>query len=384
MGKFTISEVAIGSRYTAPLWDKKQNLLLPAYHSVHPYYLKEWILDGNYVFTEGTELEDPSILYKTELPGYIDKETRNLLNTYYESVSLFKASCKTVTQLTLTQIQKIIAPWTSYTLKRENLSPLLKVCRYALFPLEDYFYVHCIDTMLVALGIYKQYYKDLMVTELNKLAMSALLCDIGMLLLPANLTHTDKIYTEEQKKEIQKHTVLGYSFLSTKLEFPQEISLPALEHHERPDGSGYPYKQKGTQLHPNSIIISLADIFTSQIHGRSFKEGKEPTEILKDFIKTMMPIFSQKHAPYISAFVSYVTIYPATSVLELNTGEVAIVTRTYPLDPTRPKILLLLDAQKEPYDSLLEIDLSDDSKRHISITGIYTKKMLEDLNINNW
>ncbi|MGL4676651.1 MAG: HD-GYP domain-containing protein [Brevinema sp.] len=383
--KLTISEISIGSRYTAPLLDKKQNLLLPAYHSIHPDYLKEWLQTGNYVLTEGAEVEDTSIFYEIELPGYIDKETRNLLNTYYKTVQLFKSSCTNIHQLTLNQIQKIIAPWISYALARENLSPFLKVCRYALFLLEDYFYIHSVDTMLISLGVYKQYYnKEIVTIELTKLATGALLCDIGMLLLPKNLTQTDQIYTEEQKKEIQKHTILGYSFLSTKLELPQEICQPALEHHERSDGSGYPYQYEGNKLHPNSIIISLADVFASQIHGRSFKEGKEPTEILKDFIQTMMPVFPEQYSSFISAFISYITIYPATSVLELNTKEVAIVIKTYPQYPTRPKILLLLDPNKNRYDSLLEIDLSDDNNQHISITGIYTRKMLESLNINNW
>ncbi len=377
--KIPVSSIQPGSRYSATIWDKKDNVLLPANHSVHPIYIDEWRVLGEFVFTDGEVIENTEEL-KKELPGYIDKETRELLQEYYNNIAPLKELYQNVSEITLEDLKKITFSWASYAIKKNNLSIFLKVSRYAIFSEKDYFFVHSIDTMLIALGIYKQFYKNVTVSDLMRLATSAILSNIGMLLLPTGLIEDKVNITEQQKQEIQKHPLLGYKFLVSQLGFPTEVALPALEHHERPDGSGYPNHLKGDQLHPNSIIISLSDVFTAQMHQRTFKDGREPVEILKDFIQTIMPIFPQAYSPFVSAFVSFITIYPTTSILELDTNEVVIVTKTYPEFPTRPKVMVLLDKEKNIATSINEFRLSDEENHNINIVGTYTKTSLNSLN----
>lgn len=381
--KVNISSIKPGNRYNSPIYDKKENLLLPSFHSIHLQYIEEWAQEGDFVYISGELIESENSNFGQELPGYIDKETRLLLQTYYESIQLLKILYQKISTLTLSQIYKITAPWISYALLRSNLSILLKVCRYSLVEPEDYIYYHSIDTMILSLGIYKQYYNEVGSNELNKIAAAALLSDVGMFLLPQDLVKTHEIYSEEEKKEIQKHTLLGYSFLLTKLEFPYEIALAALQHHERPDGSGYPYGYSIKKIHPNSVIIALADTFSSQIHTRYFKESREPVEILKDFVQTMMPIFPNEQHSFISAFVTFTTIYPVTSILELSSGEIVIVTQTTPRYPTRPRVMVLMTSDKRKNSSVTEIDLSSVENQDIMITGTYTQNMLNEIDIYN-
>ncbi len=370
--KINIDDLSVGMSCTKPILNKKKEVLLPEFHSIHPIYLAEW--SGETLFTEG-ELQEKEQKLSLELPSYIDKETRILLQRYYDDVKVLKVLFKNLRQINFNAIQNLTSFWSSYALRNENMSPLLAVCRHALFEEDEYFYIHTMDVLLISLGIHVHYYKSVRSLELIQLATGALFFDIGMLLLPEELKGSAGTLYEEQKLEIQKHTLLGYSFM-TKSEMPTIYAIPSLEHHERPDGSGYPRGLKGDSLHPNSIIISLADVFTSQIRARSFKEGREPAEILKDFIQTMMPVFPKSYSLYIAAFVSFMTIYPTTSIVKLNTGDIAIVLQTNAENPTKPTVLLLLDQDMNKYTTNIEIDLSEDSH---TIIGTYTRAMLIEL-----
>ena len=380
--KISIDDLSIGMFCTQPILNKKKEVVLPEFHSIHPTYLAEWIDET--LFTEG-DLEhketDPQLMHDQkkrlsfELPSYIDQETRILLQRYYDDVKVLKTMYKNINQINLNTVQNLTSFWATYALKNDNVSILLAVCRHAIFEEDEYFYIHTMDVLLLSLGIYTHYYKTPRSLELIQLAAGALFFDIGMLLLPEELKESSDIFQGAQKTEIKKHTLLGYSFM-TKSEMPNIYALPGLEHHERPDGSGYPRGLKGDDLHPNSIVISLADVFTSQIRARSFKEGREPAEILKDFIQTMMPVFPKSYSLYIAAFVSFMTIYPTTSIVKLNTGDIAIVLQTNVENPTKPKVLLLLDQDMNKYETNIQIDLAEDSH---TIIGTYTRSMLIEL-----
>ena len=369
--KISINDLSAGMSCTKPILNKKKEVLLPEFHSIHPIYLSEWSEEILYTDGELREKEQEQKL-SLELPSYIDKETRILLQRYYDDVKVLKVMFKNLKQINFNAIQNLTSFWSSYALRNENMSPLLAVCRHALFEEDEYFYIHTMDVLLISLGIHVHYYKSARSLELIQLATGALFFDVGMLLLPSELKRSESTFNDEQKSEIQKHTLLGYGFM-TKSEMPTIYALPSLEHHERPDGSGYPRGLQGDELHPNSIIISLADVFTSQIRERSFKEGREPAEILKDFVQTMMPVFPKSYSLYIAAFVSFMTIYPTTSIVKLNTGDIAIVLHTNAENPTKPKVLLLLDQDMNKYTTNIEIDLSEDSH---TIIGTYTRAML--------
>ena len=375
--KISINDLSAGMSCTRPILNKKKEVLLPEFHSIHPIYLSEWSEEILYTEGELQEKEQEQRL-SLELPSYIDKETRILLQRYYDDVKVLKLLFKNLKQINFNAIQNLTSFWASYALRNKNMSPLLAVCRHALFEEDEYFYIHTMDVLLISLGIHVHYYKSARSLELMQLATGALFFDVGMLLLPEELKRSESTFNEEQKLEIQKHTLLGYSFM-TKSEMPTIYALPSLEHHERPDGSGYPRGLQGDELHPNSIIISLADVFTSQIRERSFKEGREPSEILKDFIQTMMPVFPKSYSLYIAAFVSFMTIYPTTSLVKLNTGDIAIVLQTNADNPTKPKVLLLLDQDMNKYTTNIEIDLSEDSH---TIIGTYSRAMLIELELS--
>ena len=101
---------------------------------------------------------------------------------------------------------------------------------------------------------------DLTSSELHDLKLAALLHDIGLLMLPAHLTAGKNPLEPESYVAIQNHSRLGATLLEP-FSFLHEASILIAHHHERWDGSGYPYGIRGQFIPLGARILSIADAF---------------------------------------------------------------------------------------------------------------------------
>jgi HD-GYP domain-containing protein (c-di-GMP phosphodiesterase class II) len=96
--------------------------------------------------------------------------------------------------------------------------------------------------------------------ELHHLKLAALLHDIGLLMLPAHLTAGKEPLESESYVAIQNHSRLGAMVLEP-FSFLKEASILIAHHHERWDGSGYPYGIRKEFIPLGARILSIADAF---------------------------------------------------------------------------------------------------------------------------
>lgn len=96
--------------------------------------------------------------------------------------------------------------------------------------------------------------------ELHHLKLAAFLHDIGLLMLPAYLTASRVPVESESYIAIQNHSRLGATLLESFV-FLREASILIAHHHERWDGSGYPYGIRGEFIPLGARILSIADAF---------------------------------------------------------------------------------------------------------------------------
>lgn len=108
--------------------------------------------------------------------------------------------------------------------------------------------------------------------EAELLRMASPMHDIGKIGIPDTiLTKPDKL-TPEEFDVIKNHTIIGYEILKqSKREIMKAAARVALEHHERWDGSGYPYGKKQDEIHIMSRITCLADVYDALSHRRVYK-----------------------------------------------------------------------------------------------------------------
>lgn len=96
--------------------------------------------------------------------------------------------------------------------------------------------------------------------ELHDLELAALLHDIGLLMLPAHLARNRDPLEPESYVAIQNHSRLGATLLEP-FSFLREASILIAHHHERWDGSGYPYGIRGAFIPLGARILAIADAF---------------------------------------------------------------------------------------------------------------------------
>ena len=101
---------------------------------------------------------------------------------------------------------------------------------------------------------------DLTSSELHDLKLAALLHDIGLLMLPAHLTAGKNPLEPESYVAIQNHSRLGATLLEP-FSFLHKASIFIAHHHERWDGSGYPYGIREQFIPLGARILSIADAF---------------------------------------------------------------------------------------------------------------------------
>ncbi len=107
---------------------------------------------------------------------------------------------------------------------------------------------------------------------------AALLHDIGKLGVPNTILDKPGPLTSKEWTAIYRHPVFSQEILSRVRAF-SEIAVLAGQHHEKLDGSGYPFGLVNEQLSIESRILTVADIFSALMESRSYREGLTPAEI---------------------------------------------------------------------------------------------------------
>ena len=102
----------------------------------------------------------------------------------------------------------------------------------------------------------------------NQLAAAVYMHDAGMALLPLELINSQTILTNEQRDQIQQHTVIGYELMRYMINW-RDASLMVLQHHEQVDGKGYPYGLKDTEICEGAKIIAIVDMVDARSHERA-------------------------------------------------------------------------------------------------------------------
>ena len=79
-----------------------------------------------------------------------------------------------------------------------------------------------------------------------------------------------------------EHPILGYNLLSDS-EIDRRIKLAALQHHERNDGSGYPYGLTKDFISPFAKIVAITDVYDAMTADRCYRAGICPFEVIAQF-----------------------------------------------------------------------------------------------------
>ena len=169
------------------------------------------------------------------------------------------------------------------------------------------------------------------------LAISCLLHEIGMTRLPQKLLDSNAPLSDQEKKAISVHPVLSYNILR-EAEFPLNICLGALEHHERENGKGYPRNLTKEQISIYAKIIAVACSYEAATSKRPFKEGMDAYSGIIDILKNEG---QQYDAAVVHALLLSLSLYPIGIYVLLSDGRKGQVVDINSEDPKYPVVQLL-------------------------------------------
>ena len=124
-------------------------------------------------------------------------------------------------------------------------------------------------------------YAKLSEEQSRKLLYSAYLHDIGKINVPKETLITEKRLTEKQWEEMRKHPADGAEIVRKIKDF-EEVADIVQQHHERYDGTGYPNKKAGEDIHPLARILTLADSFDAMTAKRPYQKVKTYEEAIEE------------------------------------------------------------------------------------------------------
>jgi len=125
-------------------------------------------------------------------------------------------------------------------------------------------------------------------------------------------------------------------------------------HHERHNGAGYPHRLRGEQIPIFARIAAVVDCYDAITSQRSYAQPIAPSRAIK-MLYDWRDIDFQ--AEIVEEFIQAIGIYPAGTLVELSSGEVAVVVAEYRTRRLRPQVMVLLDAHKKPLEEPHFIDL---------------------------
>lgn len=190
--------------------------------------------------------------------------------------------------------------------------------------------------------------------QLEQLAQIGLLLDIGKIKLPRYLLEKQGRLTAEEYEEAKRHVQHGIDILSETANIDPEVIEGIEQHHERMNGSGYPHSCMGDEIGIYGRMAGIVDTFAALTNHRPYAAAASSYEALRSINGWAGEFF---HEPLVQQFVSSIGVFPVGSLIELSSGEVAIVVAHNKVRRLKPRVLVVTgpDKTRSPHPAMLDL-----------------------------
>jgi len=168
--------------------------------------------------------------------------------------------------------------------------------------------------------------------RLIELAVAALLHEVGMIKLPQENYTSKGALTEQERKLLYAHPILGYNILKS-YGFPLVICVAALEHQERENGTGYPQRKTGDKISLYAKIVAVACSYEAMLSRRPHKDAKDSHTGIMELLKNDG---KQYDDTVVRALVYSLSIYPIGLYVLLSNDKKGQVVDVDPENPRYP------------------------------------------------
>ena len=206
---------------------------------------------------------------------------------------------------------------------------------------DNYAYNHALNVSitLMAFASFMSFPK----AQIKNLGMAGLLQDIGKGKLPAQLLHKEGKISSAEFSVLKRHVDYAIDILKETEDIPESVIAIVAEHHERFDGSGYPNALSGKQINRGGQMAGLIDTYCALTTNKVYAKGVYNQVALERINKMSDVKFS---AALVNQLVQFLGMYPVSSLVELNSGEIGVVIQQNSVRRLLPRVMILLNPDK--------------------------------------
>ncbi len=261
--------------------------------------------------------------------------------------------------LEIEHLQAAVTPMVDSVLR----NPAALACLMRLQKADNYLYQHSIASSVWATILGRQLGLDR--KDLDVIALGAMVLDVGKTQVPKEVLTKPTELTESERKLMQRHIQFGIDILDRAGDVDPAVLEMVAHHHERYNGTGYPAGLSGSEIPVFGRIAGIVDTYDAMITKRPYASQMSNYDALRQ-LRVLADVEFQ--AELVEQFTRAVGVFPTGTLVELNTGEVAVVIKQNTIRRLRPEVMLIMDVNKEFLDDFRVVDLDKEkvslSERH--------------------
>ncbi len=217
---------------------------------------------------------------------------------------------------------------------------------------DDYAYNHALNVSITLMAFGN--FLALSQKQIKEIGLAGLLQDVGKVKLSADVLLKEGKLTREEYEYAKKHVDESLKILENTPDIPMTVISMVAQHHERIDGSGYPRQLTESQIALTSQIAGLIDTYCAITSHKAYAKGVFHQEALDRIHQLSGKQFSNV---LVDQLVQFMGMYPVSSLVQLNSGEVGVVIQQNQVRRLLPRLMLLLGPDKVRYSSPVVLNL---------------------------
>lgn len=311
--------------------------------------LTKYGIGGVYIESKFCDDIEPEEIISPEFKGELVSQLKDVHKSYMSQggMAAFGNQSTKVADSLLTAILE----------RTEHLLNVVEIKDY-----DNYTFSHsiCVGTLAALIGIKMGYTKPV----LEELTLAGLMHDIGKLNLPIEIINKPDKLDDAEFEAIKKHPGLGLDHLRLTPNVSPAVLAGIHTHHEKYDGTGYPFGLKGEKIPLYGRILAISDVYDALTSARSYRRAWYPHEALEH-----MMCEAETHFDYnlLCCFLKVVAAYPVGTIVKMSNGEIGVVVHNEPDFPMRPTVKIMAPEARAG----VEVDLSSESSyMQVTIVGV--------------
>ena len=217
---------------------------------------------------------------------------------------------------------------------------------------DEYTYMHSVSVCALMVALARQL--GLNEEQTRETGLAGLLHDVGKMAMPEDVLNKPGKLTDEEFAVMKSHPERGNEILLMSDMTAESVLDVCLHHHEKMDGSGYPYRLQGDRISLYARMGAICDVYDAITSNRPYKTAWDPSDSLMRMAKWeghFDPVIFQ-------AFVKSVGIYPIGSLVKLHSGRLGVVIEQNPGNLTKPVLRVFFSTKSNAAIPMQVLDLS--------------------------